>query len=229
MSGTKRNPFSKRIPSSPLPSATPKKPVGPGRQKARTASQQKALTVAQGVESDEEVLVPASPTKVKKITAKPFVFKFQPIAGPSRIPRRQESKDTSASASRKEGSQSRESSRPVSRAPSSASLRNPNTSTGSASSQPVPGPSRPGSVPATHHVQRRRTLDEELRRAGDRLWQEADDEAEDDDLESGILVAMGTRKRKGFLAKGGSAGVPVYMGSGYVQGAEDDDDDDDEL
>ncbi|KAK7691110.1 hypothetical protein QCA50_006213 [Cerrena zonata] len=210
VSASKRNPFSKRIPSSPLPSATPKKPVGPARQRARTASQQKALA-AQAAESDDEVVVPVSPTKVRKTTAKPIVFKFQPLAGPSRIPRKQDKKD---------GSQSRESSRQISRPSSTASLRNTSTA-----SQPVPEPSRPSSVPTTQHVQRRRTLDEELRRAGDRLWQEADDEAEDDDLESGILVAVGTKKRKGFLAKGGSAGTPVYMGSGYVQGAEDDDDD----
>ncbi|KAI0071973.1 hypothetical protein K474DRAFT_1668391 [Panus rudis PR-1116 ss-1] len=74
--------------------------------------------------------------------------------------------------------------------------------------------------PSTHHIKRRRTLDEELRRAGDHLWDQDD---EGGDMENGMFVALGTQKRKGFLKGGGAAGVPVYMGVGYVEGAEDDD------
>ena len=82
-----------------------------------------------------------------------------------------------------------------------------------------------------NRVRRRRTLDDELRRAGDKLWEP--DAPSDDELvggaESGELVALGTRsKKKGFLKGGGGAGKPVFMGVGHVQGVEDDGDDEDE-
>ena len=62
------------------------------------------------------------------------------------------------------------------------------------------------------------TLDAEIRRAGDQLWK--DDER--DPFDDGALVDVGTKDmRGGFLARGGGGGSPVYMGVGYVQGAED--------
>lgn len=58
---------------------------------------------------------------------------------------------------------------------------------------------------------RRKTLDEEIRTAED-----------DGSLDSGVIVGVGSRsKKKGFLAGGGAAGVPVFMGVGYIEGAED--------
>lgn len=77
---------------------------------------------------------------------------------------------------------------------------------------------------ASNHVKRRRTLDEELRRAGDQLWAEGDDADDVDvDLDNGLLVGVGSKStRKGFLSGGGAAGLPVFMGPGYVDGAEDD-------
>ncbi|THH00086.1 hypothetical protein EW026_g2376, partial [Hermanssonia centrifuga] len=71
------------------------------------------------------------------------------------------------------------------------------------------------------HARRRRTLDHELRRAGDHLWHSDDF----DDLESGTLFGVGTKDNHGgFLARGGGGGSPVFMGVGYVEGAEDLDD-----
>lgn len=70
--------------------------------------------------------------------------------------------------------------------------------------------------PDSAHNRRRRTLDEELRHAGDHLWNNSDD------LEHGTLVAVGDMDNHGgFLARGGAGGEPVFMGVGYVQGVED--------
>ena len=76
----------------------------------------------------------------------------------------------------------------------------------------------------SHNSDRRRlTLDEELRdaRARSLLREEADDI----DLDIGSLVGVGTRsKKRGFLAHGGAGGLPVFMGEGYVEGADESED-----
>jgi len=59
-------------------------------------------------------------------------------------------------------------------------------------------------------------LDEEIRIA-----------EEDGTMDSGVFVGVGCRsKKKGFLAGGGAAGPPVFMGVGYVEGAEESDGED---
>ncbi len=64
---------------------------------------------------------------------------------------------------------------------------------------------------------RRGTLDEEFKRTF--MTEQQDEEA---DLDSGVLVGVGTRsKTRGFLAHGGAGGPSVFMGAGYVQGAEE--------
>ncbi|KAH9943719.1 hypothetical protein B0H21DRAFT_748224 [Amylocystis lapponica] len=80
--------------------------------------------------------------------------------------------------------------------------------------------SQPPAAPS-NAARRRRTLDDELRRAGDGLWS---GDTEDGDLESGELVGVGSKSTKrGFLKGGGAAGTPVFMGVGYIQDAEDED------
>ncbi|KAJ6460361.1 hypothetical protein C8R47DRAFT_1161009 [Mycena vitilis] len=85
---------------------------------------------------------------------------------------------------------------------------------------------------------RRQTLEDELRsaaieRSRSRSYsrssyhdREGEEEEEDGlDSESGTLVGVGTRsKSRGFLARGGAGGDPVFMGAGYVEGVEDDPD-----
>jgi len=86
--------------------------------------------------------------------------------------------------------------------------------------------------PESIHSRRRRTLDEELQRVGDSLWTEDGASDVDEigaDIDSGELVAVGTRNAKrGFLKGGGAAGTPVFMGVGHVQGVEEDGDDEDD-
>ena len=79
----------------------------------------------------------------------------------------------------------------------------------------------PSATASSNHEKRRRTLDEELRRAGDKLWDADADEDDSAELESGLLVGVGSKStRKGFLSGGGAAGIPVFMGPGYVEGVE---------
>ena len=62
----------------------------------------------------------------------------------------------------------------------------------------------------------RRTLDEELRDIPLNHGEDLEEEA--------IFTGVGTRsKGHGFLAHGGAGGAPVFMGMGYVEGAEEDD------
>ncbi len=84
----------------------------------------------------------------------------------------------------------------------------------------VASQSRASSVSRTS--QRRLTLDEELWEADKRSSLAQADGDEEDNLESEIFVGVGTRsKTQGFLAHGGAGGPPVFMGVGYVEGAEE--------
>ncbi|KAJ7671655.1 hypothetical protein DFH06DRAFT_1320436 [Mycena polygramma] len=81
---------------------------------------------------------------------------------------------------------------------------------------------------------RRQTLEDELRsaaieRSRSRSYSRSshhDREGEEEDgldSESGTRVGVGTRsKSRGFLARGGAGGDPVFMGVGYVEGVDDD-------
>ncbi|KAH7927970.1 hypothetical protein BV22DRAFT_243402 [Leucogyrophana mollusca] len=81
---------------------------------------------------------------------------------------------------------------------------------------PRPSKQRASLDQPSRKSRRRWTLDEELRDAHAR--------SSDNDLDSGVLVGVGSRsKRKGFLAHGGAGGAPVFMGVGYVEGAEEED------
>lgn len=72
----------------------------------------------------------------------------------------------------------------------------------------------PSSSSTSAKYKRRLTLDEELR---DAHYLSGEDEDE-----SGVLIGVGTRSKKlGFLAHGGAGGTPVFMGVGYVEGAEE--------
>jgi hypothetical protein len=58
----------------------------------------------------------------------------------------------------------------------------------------------------------RQTLDRELREAL----------TDPSDLEDEVYVGVGTKsKKRGFLARGGAGGAPVFMGVGYIEGVED--------
>ncbi|KAI0350033.1 hypothetical protein OH77DRAFT_1525180 [Trametes cingulata] len=192
----KKDLFSSRPPASPLPasSKTPNKPKPPARAAKsklprRVPFPPPELQRADESESDDPLA--AAPARPESRGRAHTFHEDEPSrAGPSRVRR-----DSSAS----------------------PSLR----------SQSRAGDKRSESR-MSNHARRRLTLDEELRRAGDSLWLPSDEEEqgadtgeeEEEDMDSGTLVALGTRSsRRGFLARGGGAGPPVFMGEGYVQGA----------
>ncbi|KAI0636197.1 hypothetical protein C8Q77DRAFT_1208038 [Trametes polyzona] len=197
----KQDLFARRPPVSPLPASTvsPAKPKPP----ARAAKAKSKIPVA--LPRRVPVAAPEHPG--------PESESDDPLAGPpsrpaSRVAAHQEAPRAGPSRVR----------RKVEESPSSSPSPSP----------PPRNESRAGRM--TNHARRRLTLDEELRRAGDSLWQPSDEEeaAQEEgppepDVDSGELVALGTRSsRRGFLAKGGGAGAPVFMGEGYVMGAGDD-------
>jgi hypothetical protein len=70
-------------------------------------------------------------------------------------------------------------------------------------------------------LKRRLTLDEELR---DAHHFDFESNVDEHGQESGFFVGVGTRSKKhGFHAHGGAGGTPVFMGKGYVEGAEEED------
>ncbi|THH16663.1 hypothetical protein EW146_g4009 [Bondarzewia mesenterica] len=174
-----QNVLDKRLPTSPIPAGTPKRPKPPARSHIKTPFRPSLPRndsddpLALAAVAPDPIELPASKEKGKGRAA--------PAKKPSRIPM----------ASRKISSKPREAGVP--------SARNASR--------------------ATSTKARRRTLDEELRSAEGGLHEEEDQE---EDLDDELLIGVGTRsKKKGFLAHGGAGGQPVFMGVGYVEGAED--------
>ncbi|OBZ72706.1 hypothetical protein A0H81_07511 [Grifola frondosa] len=208
--------FARRVPSSPMPPDTPRKPLPPARSRPRTKPTRKPIPVEDEDASDgvDPLSLTYSPPSMKVVRAAPR------IADPPLQPRI------------KKGTNKDSSRLPV---PARAS-RVPDTPpiTPTISQQQQQQQHQHQEAPTTSNtIRRRRTLDEELRRAGDSLWQDTpvapprDNQQHADvqeDLDSSELVGVGTKsKRRGFLSGGGAAGAPVFMGVGYVQGAMDDD------
>ncbi|TFK66296.1 hypothetical protein BDN72DRAFT_844510 [Pluteus cervinus] len=93
----------------------------------------------------------------------------------------------------------------------------PPPSTAGTKPRRIPSSSRipvPGRITTTFPPKQQRTLDEELRTVPDHELKLAD-------LELDMLSSAGTRpKNLGFLAHGGAGGPAVFMGVGYVDGAQ---------
>ena len=219
----KKDAFARRVPENPMPSRSPVKPRPPARTKAKNpAPAPTKLPVPRrvpaarvedlGSESDDPLDLVGLPdsrpvSRARRLSVEEH--EAAPVAGPSRIPQ-------AASVA-------------------SARSRSRSQSHSQSQSQPPPPtqlPAEPSQARMSHHARRRLTLDEEVRRAGESLWRESSEEPErppsppQADLDSGQLVALGTKSSR-FLARGGGAGRPVFMGEGYVQGAIADDVDED--
>ena len=176
------NIFDRRLPTSPFPDKSPRRPKPPSR----------ATRVVEKLpqpDRNDDVSDGEDPLSLSFSSLEDSMTKSRP---------RRPDKDNGSVQSG-----SRQSSFPPRTASPSAS------SFLSASSQQTTQPSRP------------MTLQEEIQNAVNHRPTDVDEE---EDMESGILVGVGTRsKRQGFLAHGGAGGIPVFMGVGYVEGAEAED------
>ena len=164
------NVFDKRIPSSPFPNKSPRRPRPPGRISRPTPHL--ASPSRQEDHSEEE---------------DPLSLTF---SSPD---------DSILSVAHRQTT-----SQPSTRSRDAHSLSRPS---GSSSHARRRSPSQ---------ANRRRTLDEELRNIPFSHLEDLEEEA--------IFTGVGTRsKGHGFLAHGGAGGAPVFLGVGYVEGAEEDD------
>ena len=191
--------FDKRVPSSPMPADTPKKPKPPARTRGQSTPHPKSLIVDSDDDDDDddgirddadqlaaEAAVPEPELRPSAKGKRKEKGRAAPVAKSSRIPVASAGNKTSLKSSRSTGA---------------TSARNTSNQT-------------------SNKRQRRRTLDEELRQAEDVLQGEDLNgvDLEDDEL----LIGVGSRsKKKGFLAHGGAGGQPVFMGVGYVEGVEE--------
>ena len=207
---SRKDAFARRPPANPMPTRSPVKPMPPARVRTKVPAPSKLplprrVPIAPqrdpGSDSDDPLLMDRG-SRSQSLTEQ--LRDEMPIAGPSRRSREHSSEFASAPVRSRSQSQSQ---------PAVQAFEEPQ--------QPE---SRPRSR-LSNHARRRLTLDEELRKAGDSLWRESSEEPErppsppQADLDSGHLVALGTKSSKrGFLARGGGAGAPVFMGEGYVQG-----------
>ncbi|OCH90324.1 hypothetical protein OBBRIDRAFT_887768 [Obba rivulosa] len=203
--------FACRKPTSPMPTDTPRKPLPPAR--ARRVKEVPAASDSRREQSEEQAAqnMRRPPRKsLARHTEAPGSESDDPLVSYSPLPLTQpppKHSDRTKSASQK-----------------------PRTSKGAERKEDSQHMAEADGASTSNAVRRRRTLDEELQRAGDALWVEPDSGAVNGEahavLESGQLVGVGTKsKRKGFLAGGGASGIPVFMGAGYVRGAEEDGDD----
>ncbi len=229
----RNNVFARRIPESPLPSRSPVKPKPPARAKATTnppAPSKLPLprrvpnpnyvppTVADGESDSDDPLLMAR-FRPEGLGGSLFDEEMPgPAAGPSRVSDLSSREKGTASTSASGHGRSRSLSYTHTQAQTQAQAQSQSQAPAVANGE------RPASR-MSNHAKRRLTLDEELRRAGDSLWRGSSEEPQqplsepEEDLDSGHLVAQGTRSSKrGFLARGGGAGPPVFMGEGYVQG-----------
>lgn len=210
------DPFAKRPPTSPLPLRhSPRKPRPPARTSGSsrpfppTPHPVRSRHRAERSGSDEEdplsLTYPSSPDPEQDLSSPTL--------------------STSASARGRQKQKQKKKQWNVDAAEASSS-RQRHSSVGSSHSSQQPQPqshphSRKGRASSNSstsaRTKRRLTLDEELRDS--RLFGDGDENGE----ESGVLMGFGTRSKKlGFLAHGGAGGAPVFMGVGYVEGAEED-------
>lgn len=221
--------FRKRPPSSPIPPGSARKPKPPARQKPRSrVTEQERSQEHYGDDEDDDPLSMSYATPVYDPDENPF-----------------ESSRRSSLTSLRKGTP---------RKPSAGSSRN-SLRVAKAAYRRRSGSSAGGSAQPSYAVASgSNTLEAELRRADELLEQEIsqahfdyhidaleqddhddshmnDSDAEeqfdnDYEYEEEVYMGMGTAsKKRGFLARGGAGGAPVFMGKGNIVGMESSDDD----
>jgi hypothetical protein len=218
--------FAKRPPTSPMPAHSPRKPRPPARAKHLPPTPPRRR---QKGSDDEDPLIltfsspeqPGCKVATKSRIPRPRHGSESRTSLEQEIsvyaPRRNAKAGPSKPERKSNANQEQKSRRSSTRSERLADVQRGESLASERSTSQVSSASRK----AGRSSDRRLTLDEEIRDAR-RSGSDADDDDDEDDEESGVLVGVGTRsKRLGFLAHGGAGGAPVFMGVGYVDGAED--------
>lgn len=191
----KRSVFDKRPPTSPLPEMSPRRPRQPSR-KAQHALLYHSTPLNAPVSDDED----------------PLSLTFPSPECISQVSKPQRDRGSQNNLNRDDGPSDWD------------KLSPPLPPTFAPLSRPASRARSRRSASQSNRPSRRLTLDEELRNAFER--QEDNNDYDEQDLDDDVLAGVGTRSsRTGFLSGGGAAGVPVFMGVGYVEGAEESQDD----
>jgi hypothetical protein len=174
---------------------------------------------------------PPTPPRQRTISSEAFAQRApaSPMPAPSprkpRPPARTRSSATSTVSKPPEPRDLAEENDPLQLGPDSSEMDSPTARKPARSTRVVESTSETASSSTTRRSKgKQKTLDEELKIA--RHAENPDDE----DLESGFFVGVGTRsKRRGYHAHGGAGGSPVFMGVGYVEGAQERDTDEEDV
>lgn len=201
--------FKKRLPVSPLPAKTLRKPHPPNRRRSTPHPKKLSLPPTDHADDDEEVL---SPPPVLSFLTPPAAISTPGLVPQNHPPNSKAVMDTPDI---------------FNGPPKQSQPRN---------TRPAPPPRSRIPVPSSR-LQHKKSSSSELNKSlsskkrmslGEELWiaQQSDElsgeEEEEEDLHHGLYVGTGTRsKKEGFLAHGGAGGIPVFMGAGYVDGTED--------
>ncbi|KAF4613638.1 hypothetical protein D9613_007665 [Agrocybe pediades] len=184
----RQNIFDKRLPSSPLPASSPRRPPPPRNSRASVPTSTHFPPHRQGEDkSDDEDPLSLSFTS----SSHPYRPYSNDAALKSTLPDTEEHLPPSS---------------PIS---SSASRRKAKLKASTSKKQ------KTGTRITTAKAGRRQTLDQEIREAVAFSQSAEDDDGLGGDVYVGVGTRS---KNGGFLAHGGAGGIPVFMGAGYVDG-----------
>ncbi|KZT29960.1 hypothetical protein NEOLEDRAFT_489548 [Neolentinus lepideus HHB14362 ss-1] len=207
--------FPKRLPSSPLPAASPRRPKPPGRIPGKALRPSRTQTRNSGNLDDLDNDPLSLSSKSVDVEASNGI-RSRPVIRPLNV---RDKLTRSRSASRVNTASDRSETRHFTRDKNVS--QNPRTDTNEAStSRRYAGEaSNSRGDRSDFRNSKRDTLHDELRRANASLPLSL--EPQPDLFESEVYLGVGTKsKHRGFLAGGGAGGVPVFMGEGYVDGVE---------
>lgn len=207
--------FKKRLPVSPLPNKSPRKPYPPSRRRSTPHPKKHSLTPVDPEDQDDD-------DEERSLGPPPVLSFFTPptaISTPGPAASQGLNTKTTGVVDTPDI---------FNAPPKQSQVRNKNTRPAQPPRSRIPVPSSRLAHKKSSSSELNKSQSSKKRMSlGEELWvaQQSDDVngEEEDGLDDELYIGTGTRsKKEGFLAHGGAGGVPVFMGVGYVEGAEGD-------